>query len=54
MDKLPLSTPPPFEDTEEDENRNYVTLFDDHLEGDGLLIIHHSILRMWVEKVELS
>lgn len=53
-EKLPLSAPPPFEDIEEDENHQYLTLFDDHPEGEVVLITHCSIPRMRVEKGELS
>lgn len=45
-DKLLLSFPPPFKDTKEDENHQYLTLFDDNSEGEGVLITSHSILRM--------
>lgn len=52
-DKLPLSTPPPCEDTEDDKNHEYLSLFDKHTKGEGLLIAPRSILRMRVKKGEL-
>lgn len=46
IDKLPLSAHPQFKDTEEDENHNYLILFDDHPYGEEVLITPHSIMRL--------
>lgn len=55
VDKLPMSAPPPFRSTDEEDNHHYLALFDDHLKGDahGILINPRSIPRMRVEKGEL-
>lgn len=53
INKLPLSTPQSFEDTKEDENHQYLTLLNDHPEGEDVLIIPRSILRIRVKKGEL-
>lgn len=39
VDKLTLSAPPPFEDTKEEENQ-FFTMFEEHPEGEGVLIIY--------------
>lgn len=47
-----MSPPPQFENTKGDEKHQYLTLFDDHVEGKGMLITLSSILRMRIEKRE--
>lgn len=46
VDKLSLTAPLSFGDIEEEENLNELTLFEDHPEGEGLLICPRLILRM--------
>lgn len=37
-DKLPLGASIPFQSTDEEVHQNYLTLFDDHPEGEVILI----------------
>lgn len=37
-DELRLVAPPLSEDSEEDKDHHYITLFDNHLDGEGRLI----------------
>lgn len=37
-DKLPLRTHPLLESTNKEVNHHYLTLFDDHTEGEGIVI----------------
>lgn len=45
-DMLPLNAPSQFESTNEEDNAQYLTLFDDHPDEEGILITSRSILRM--------
>lgn len=51
-DKLPLSAPPPFEDSEEDVNYDYLTFVRRSPRGRGYTNYPHSVLRVRVEKGE--
>lgn len=44
--RFPLIAPPPFEDTEEDEDCSYIILLADHPEGEGMLLAPRSLLQI--------
>lgn len=50
---LTLTAPPVFEDIEDDDEQHYLTLFEDHLEGEDVLMAPRSALIMRVGKEEL-
>lgn len=53
VDKLLLRAPPLFESTNKEDNHHYLTLFDDHMKGEDVLITPRIILMMGVKKREL-
>lgn len=53
-DKLPLSGSISFESTDEEDYHHYLTMFIDHIETKRYLISPYTLLRMRIEKDELS
>lgn len=53
VNKLPLSGLPTFESTDKKDNHHFLTLFDDHPEGDCILINCRPIRGMSFKKYEL-
>lgn len=47
---LPPTAPTAFKDLEGDEDHHYVTLFENNLKGDSVLIAPISVLHMRIER----
>lgn len=39
MDKLPLNAPVAFKEVEGDKENHYIVQFDDHPEGEGVMLV---------------
>lgn len=54
VDKIQLGAVIPFESVDGEEYRVCQTLFEDHPEGDGIIVDPRSIMRMKIASVEVS
>lgn len=52
-DRFPLSPSFPFESTDEEDHHPYLTLFDDHPQGERILVSPHKLFSMRIEKGEM-
>lgn len=54
MCRLPLTIPSAFKELEGNEDHHYLSLFNDHPKGEGVLIGPCSILRLKIAREEMS
>lgn len=47
---LLIASPSSSKDVEGDDQHHYITLFDDHSKGDGVMMAPHSILKRRAER----